>query len=402
MKVTKAYRYELKPTSSQRMLLAKHAGVARFTYNWGLKQRIDLYEKEKLSTNAIEQHRILNSLKATEFPWMYEVSKCAAQEALRDLDKAFKHFYHGIKQGKPVGFPKYKKKGKHDSFRLTGAIKEWERSIQLPRLGIIRLKEKPKTKGRILSATVSRQADRWFVSLTVEVEIETPNPVQGIPIGIDLGLTSFFVTSEGEKIASPKPLNKQIKNLKKLSKQHSRKQKGSNNRKKSALKLARRHRKISNQRADYLHKLSTILAKTKPVIVVEDLDVQELLHRRRLSRAIADVGWSSFIRMLEYKTKWYGSLLVKAPRYFPSSKRCSNCKHHIEALPLNIRKWQCSQCCVEHDRDINAAINLINYYTGSSPEINACGDTSNGVSDKLTSYVSLKQEVTNGIFVHKL
>ena len=168
MKINLAYRYELKPNVKTRILLAKHAGAALFAYNWGLKQRKDRYEKDKSSTNAIEQHRLLNSLKESDFPWMYEVSKCALQEALRDLDKAMRHFFRGIKEGVPVGFPKFKKKGSAASFRLTGAIKVNEKSVTLPRLGEIRLKEETRVQEHILSATVTRTADRWFVSLTVE------------------------------------------------------------------------------------------------------------------------------------------------------------------------------------------------------------------------------------------
>jgi putative transposase len=221
MKINRAFRYELKPNIEQIILLSKHVGVARFTYNWALQKRIDLYDQEKKSTNAIEQHRLLNSLKASEFPWMYEVSKCAPQEALRDLDKAFRNFFRNIKKGITTGFPKFKKKGVRDSFRLTGIFKINENSVQLPRLGIIRLKEKPAVEGRILSATVSRQADRWYVSFTVEQEIEAPTPVTGSPIGIDLGITSFIATSEGAKIISPKPLKKAMRRLKLLGKQHS-------------------------------------------------------------------------------------------------------------------------------------------------------------------------------------
>ena len=401
MKINRAYRYEIKPNIQIRILLAKHVGAARFAYNWGLKQRIDLYEKDKTFTNAIEQHRSLNQLKVQEFPWMYEVSKCAPQEALRDLHRAFQNFYAGLKQGKQVGFPKFKKKGRHDSFRLTGTIKVNPKSIQLPRLGELRLKEPTQVRGKILSATISRQADRWFVSLTVEEDINPPSPLQGDAIGIDLGLTSFVTTSEGIKIPPPKPLNKALKKLKQLSKKHSRKKPGSHNRKKSAFRLARHHRKVSNQRLDFLHKLSTGLAKTKSVIIVEDLDVKELVRRKTLSRHIADVGWAGFIRMLEYKTKWYGSSLKKAPRYFASTKTCSFCGHIEKKLALHTREWVCV-CGKTHDRDQNAAVNLLKLHTGSSPEIYACEDASDGEGQKPSSYASLKQELTNGIFVHKL
>jgi putative transposase len=289
MQLNRAYRYELKPNASQEILLAKHAGVARFTYNWGLGLRIELYEKSKKSTNAIEQHKLLNSLKASNFPWMYEVSKCAPQEALRDLDKAFKNFFRGLKESQQIGFPKFKKKSFQDSFRLTGTIKIKNKEIQLPRLGCIKLKEKSKVRGKILSATVCREADRWYVSITVEEHIDTPNPIIGEAVAVDVGLNCFAALSTGEKAFAPKPLEKKLKRLKRISKQHSRKVAGSKNRKKSALKLARQHRKIRNTRKDFLHKFSTNLAKTKSVIIVEDLDIKGMLcGPAKLNRQIHD------------------------------------------------------------------------------------------------------------------
>jgi putative transposase len=379
MKVNCAYRYELKPNVCQKIHLAKHAGAARLAYNWGLALRIELFEKEKTFTNAIEQHKLLNGLKVTEFPWMYEISKCAPQEALRDLDKAFKNFFRGIKKSQQVGFPKFKKKGYQDSFRLTGTIKIKRKEIQLPRLGTIKLKEDSKVDGKILSATVSREADRWYVSLTVEKEILTPSQVVGEIVGVDIGLDQFAILSNGEKKAAPKPLKKKIKRLKRLSRQHSRKAKGSKNRKKSSLKLAQQHRKIRNIRKDFLHKYSSELTKTKSAIIVEDLDIKGMLRGPyKLNRSIHDVGWGEFRRMLEYKTKWYGSKLVVAPRYYPSSKRCSHCGFLTNQMPLSIREWRCQCCNVHHDRDINAAKNLRDFYTGSSPGIYACGDSSGG------------------------
>ncbi len=402
MKIKRAFRYELKPNVQQRILLAKHAGAARFAYNWGLQKRIDLFKQERKSTNAIEQHRLLNSLKTTEFPWMYEVSKCAPQEALRDLDSAFQNFFRGIKQGQQVGFPSFKHKGDRDSFRLTGTIKVQGKKVQLPRLGILNLKEVSKLKGNILSATIAREADRWYVSFTVEYEIADPEPILGEQIGIDVGLTSFAAFSNGEKIYAPKPLEKNLKRLKKAARKHSRKMKGSKNRTKSAIKLSRLHRTIRNIRKDFLHKESTKLAKTKSVIVLEDLCVKKMLGNNTLSRRISDAGWSEFRRMLEYKTKWYGSKLILAPRFYPSSKICSECGEQVNELPLSVRQWQCASCHCMHDRDINAAKNLLKLSTGSSPGIYACGDTSGGAGQQLASHVSLKQEIMHGIFVHKL
>ncbi|MBE3574678.1 MAG: IS200/IS605 family element transposase accessory protein TnpB [Firmicutes bacterium] len=363
MKMNRAYRYELDPNVQQRILLAKHAGAARFAYNWGLARRIEFYQQTGKSTNAMEQHRELNRLKKTQFPWMYEVSKCAPQEALRDLDRAFRNFFRGLKEGRRTGYPRFKKKGRDDHFRLTGAIHVFDRAVQLPRLGRIRLKERPQVQGRILSATVSREADRWFVSLTVEAEIPEPVPIHGPACGIDVGLSHFatVAASDGSvvKIQAPKPLGRYLRILRRRQRQHSRRQQGANNRRKSALRLARLHRRIRNIRKDFLHKLSTHLAKTKRVIVVEDLNVAGLVQNQRLARHIADMGWGEFRRMLAYKAIWYGSQLLVANRYYPSSKTCSVCGHVLETLPLHVREWTCPACGTHHDRDMNAAKNLL-------------------------------------------
>ena len=249
-------------------------------------------------------------------------------------------------------------------------------------------------KGRILSVTVTREADRWYVSIAVEEEIADPEPIQGEVVGVDLGLTHFAALSNGEKISAPKPLNKKLKLLKRRSKQHSKKQQGSNNRKKSRIRLSRTHRKVRNVRVDFLHKETTKLAKTKSVIVIEDLNVQGMVRCKNLSRHISDAGWGEYRRMLEYKTKWYGSRLIIAPRFYASSKTCSKCEHYVKELPLKIRNWECENCHSVHDRDVNAAKNLLKFGTGSSPGIHACVDTSDGASIKNTcSYVSSKQEV---------
>jgi len=384
MKINRAYRYELDPNARQRTLLAKHAGAARFAYNWGLARRIELYQQTKKTTNAIEQHRELNRLKKTDYPWMYEVSKCAPQEALRDLDRAFQNFFRGLKQGRKVGFPKFRKKGRDDRFRLTGAIRVVGRAVQLPRLGRIRLKEDPCVQGRILSATVSREADRWYVSLTVEDEIPDPELVAGPAVGVDVGLTHFatLVDEDGaiEKISAPRPLARYLRLLRRRQRRHSRKQKRSKNRKRSAVRLARLHRRIRCIRQDFLHKLTTHLAKTKRVVVVEDLSVNAMLKNPKLARHIADMGWGEFRRMLEYKCVWYGSRLIKVNRYFPSSKTCSYCGEVLESLPLSVREWTCPGCGTHHDRDVNAANNVLTYGlavlsgpTGSSPGSHACG-----------------------------
>ncbi len=398
MLIRQAYRYELKPNNKQKTLLAKHAGTARFAYNWGLARRIKEYEETGKSSRAIEQHRQLNTLKKAEFPWMYEVSKCAPQESLRDLDRAFNNFYRGLKSKQKIGFPKYKKKGLNDSFRLTGSMRIFERIVALPRIGQISTKERTEVKGSILSVTVAREANRWFVCFAVKRQGKGYKNTNSSVVGIDVGINSFAVISDGTRKESLRPLEKAIGILKRRSRQHSRKEKGSANRKKSAMRLAQLHRKIRNKRKDFLHKFSTQLAKTKRVVAVEELNVRGMIKNHHLARHIADAGWSEFINMLSYKTIWYGSSLEKAPRFYPSSKMCSGCKTVKESFKLSERIFRCEKCGLVIDRDENAAINLKDYITGSSPGIYACGDTSGGGTLDIfnvkgpTSYVSQKQE----------
>jgi putative transposase len=344
----------------------------------GLAGRIKEYEESGKSSNAIKQHRQLNALKKTEFPWMYEVSKCAPQEALCDLDRAFKNFFREIKKGKNTGFPKFKKKGVNDSFRLTGSIHVFDKSVQLPRIGVVRTKEKTAVLGRILSTTVNREAERWYVSLAVEREREIAQNTRDATVGIDLGLEVFATLSSGQKIPNPQHLKQIFWLLKRRSKQHSRKQKGSKNRKKSALRLACLYRRIRNQRRDFLHKLSSELTKTKSVIVMENLSVKGMVRNKYLSKAISDVGWGKFKEMLEYKSLWYGSRLVTADKFYPSSKLCSRCGCLNRDLKLSNRVFRCSECRLEIDRDLNSALNLLKLATASSAGSYACQDTSGG------------------------
>ena len=383
MMTNQAYRYELQLTRGQLSSLRQHAGAARFAYNWGLQERIRIFKENEGNdrfVSSIDQHKGWNVWKRVNAPWWTEVSKCAPQEALRNLDSAFKNFWRGRKSGHKVGFPKFKKRGVHDSFSFTGSLKILgKRKIQLPRLGKVRTKESTeKFKGRILSATVSREADRWYVNFSVEVERPDPKPIVGPIVGVDVGLTHFATLSDGTQIDAPKPLKENLGRLQKRSRRHSRKQKGSNNRRKSSMSLSRLHRRIKNQRKDFLHKLSTSLARTKWAIVVEDLNVSGMSKNRRLSRSIMDSGWSEFRRMLKYKTVWYGSKLVIADRFYPSSKTCSVCGSKKDSLALSDRVFKCEPCGAGIDRDLNAARNLAKLCTGSSPGINACGDGSAG------------------------
>ena len=354
----------------------KAAGTARFVYNWGLAQRKEEYKQTGKSSNFFEQNKKLNVLKKTNFPWMYEVSSYIPQQALRNLQQAFENFFRRVKNGEKPGYPKFKKKGIKDNFEFRDYIRLQHRTIQLPRIGLIRLKETTeKFKGRILSATVSRDTDRWFVSLQVERERPDPKPVQGPVAGIDVGLKSFAVISDGIYIDNPAYMEKLLRKLQRLHKRLSRKQKGSSNRAKARMQLARLYRRIRCLRHDFLHKLSTILAKTKSEIVIEDLNVSGMVRNRKLSRRISDAGWSEFRRMLTYKCEWYGSKLTIAPRFFPSTKRCSRCGNIKDEMPLSERTYRCEICGLVIDRDLNAALNLASLATTTASSVGsyACG-----------------------------
>ncbi len=397
MLTNKAYRYELDPNNIQRSSLAQHAGVARFAYNWALEKRIARYKNNQGDdrfTDAMKQHKLLNSLKKTEFSWMYETSKCAPQEALRDLHRAFKNFYRGLKSGKKIGFPRFKRRGVRDSFRLYGTIRFHERAIQLPRIGKIRIKEKRETyhNGRILSVTVRRKANRWFVSVTVEEDILDPQPVRGAPVGVDLGIKTLATLSDGTTFANPRALGRRLRKLKQLHRSLSRKETASKNREKARLRLAKMYLRVFNIRQDTLHKVTTYLAKSHSKVVIEDLCVSGMMKNRRLARVIADVGFYEFRRQLEYKCQWYGSELIVVSRTFPSSKMCSRCGHRKKELSLSEREYECEQCELVIDRDLNAALNLV---AVSLPETeNACGEEVRLLTDSqnLQRAASMKQE----------
>src|SRR5215469_3896510 len=389
MRVQRAYKTELDLTDRQLTACKQHAGAARWAYNWGLQIKQERYKATKTSPAAIELHRELNALKKTDVPWMYAVSKCAPQEALWNLDAAFAHFFRRCalkKQGKwkgKLGYPQFKTKKKGlGSFRLTGTIVVSEKAIVLPRLGRLRLKEREylPTKGvQILSATVSEQAGHWYVSLQVEEEQVVPENT-GPMVGIDLGIKSLATLSDGEVIPNPRHLKRHLKKLKRLQRVVSRRKKGGQNRKKAVRKLAKLHRQVKNQRSNTLHQVTTSLAKTKSVLVIEDLNVGGMMKNHRLAQAIGDVGFYEFKRQLLYKASWYGARVILADRWEPSSKRCSRCGWLDADLTLKDRTFHCEHCGLVLDRDLNAAINLEKLAGSLSDSLNACGEDSAGSS----------------------
>jgi putative transposase len=383
MIVLRAYKTELDMNNVQRTVCLRHAGAARWAYNWGLARKMEAYRNGEKVPTAIDLHRELNVLKKGELSWMYEVSKCAPQEALRNLDQAYVHFFRRVKAkkaGKKIaaGFPKFKsKKNGVGSFRLTGAIHIYENAIQLPRLGRLRLKEHgylPVEGVHILSASVSERAGHWFVSVQVEKEVPDPIASYRSVVGVDLGILALATFSDGTRIENPHALKNSLRKIKRLLRVVSRRKKESANREKAVRQLARAHLRVANVRKNALHQVTGQLAKTKSAVVLEDLNVSGMVQNHHLAQAILDVGFFEFRRQMIYKGQWYGCQVILADPFFPSSKRCSQCGHIQATLDLGTRVYICEHCGLMIDRDLNAAINLEQLTTGSSLERYACGE----------------------------
>lgn len=396
MKVGQAYRFALDPSPAQERALLSHAGAARFAWNWGLAKCQERYEAEGKWYSAMDLHKLWNAEKKADpaLAWWGENSKCAYQEAFRDLDRALRDFIacrKGDRKGRRLGFPRFKRRGKcRDSFRYgTGAMRCSGRTVALPRVGIVATHESTRKlarrleggTARILSATVSRTAQRWFVSFTVEAERNVPgrHARPGSAIGVDLGVKTLLtgVDDHGNVItvAGPKALRSSLRRLRRASRAHSRKAKGAANRRKATARLARIHARVANVRADALHKATGGLASRYETVAAENLNVAGMTRNRRLARAIADQGFGQARRMLAYKTTWNGGQLVLASRFYPSSKTCSACSAVKAKLTLKDRVFMCDACGLVLDRDVNAARNLLQLAASGAERINACGGT---------------------------
>ena len=400
----RAHKIALDPNDAQATYLARACGVARFAYNWALAEWTRQYEAWKADNslprpNQMALRRQLNAIKRSEFPWMLEVTKCAPQLAIMQLGEAFRNFF-----AKRAKYPKFRKKGIHDRFSISNDQFQIEgRRIRIPNLGWVRMREALRFRGKIVSATISRVADRWFASICVSVS-DTDHAaslnLRSIPqaesqgaVGVDLGVSALATLSTGEVISGPKALACLLPRLRRLSRSVARKQKGSANRRKARLKLARHYARIANIRADALHKLTTDLTRRFELIGIEDLNVKGMLSNRHLSRSVSDMGFFEFRRQLDYKARDTGSLVVMADRWFASSKTCSYCGWKLEELPLSVRSWTCPNCGVEHERDVNAAKNLKEYAVSST--VSACGEEGSDQGRKfLVKPASMKQEVS--------
>ena len=395
----KAYKTELDASKKQITMFMQHLGCARWAYNWGLAKKIEAFEKDGTSLNSMTLHKELVVLKKTNYPWFYESSKCAPQNALRDLDMAYKNFFRRCKEGaKAKGFPKFKTK--HDSqqaFRLQESILVQSNYIKLPRIGEVKLKEAdyiPKDC-KIVHATVSKRAGKWFVSVLVEEPDKKHIPAKNAVIGVDLGIKAMATCSDGTVYANPKALKNNLKKLKRLHRQLSRKVDDSKNREKAKLKLAKLNYKISNIRKDALHKASSKIVNENQVIVLENLNVSKMLKNHKLAKAICDVGFYEFRRQIEYKAKWYGRQVIFADTFYPSSKLCSCCGWRNNTLTLKDRVFQCKNCDNKIDRDLNASLNLKSLHTGGSSGIYACEE---GTENIFSVAVQKQESNFNSIF----
>ena len=371
MKQKRAYRYRFYPTAQQQQILARTFGCCRYVYNWALQQKTDAYYQrgERLYYYDLSIG-LTNLKKQVTTHWLNEVASVPLQQALRHLDKAFLNFFEGRAE-----YPLFKKKHSEQSATYVGT------AFQLKGMSLTLAKmEQPldihwsrplPEDCKPSSVTVSLDtAGRYFISILVEEEI---TPLEVIPkmVGLDLGLKSMVITSDGHTFGNPKFFAKDEKKLARAQRRLSKKHKGSKSRQKARRKVAKIHARSADRRRDYQHKLSTKLIRENQVVCVESLQVKNMVHNHRLAKAIGDVGWGEFVRQLDYKAQWYGRTLVKIDKFYPSSKRCHHCGHVLDSLSLDIRHWVCPECQMEHERDINAAQNVL----AAGLAVSACGET---------------------------
>ena len=349
-----SHKIRIYPNKEQEVFLKKSCGVARFAYNWGLDEWQKRYKNGE-KPDWIKLNKSFNYIKKDKFPFVREVSCCCAQIALANLGKAYKNFFK-----RRAKYPKFKKKGIHDSFGLDNLNFHIDgKHIKLAKMQPMKMAEELRFDGKIMSGTVSCVAGKWYISIAVEIRKDMTLPKTGKFVGVDLGVKDIAITSDGYKFSNPRWIQKSEKKLKRLQRELARRQRASKRRERTRLRLARKHNQVSNQRMDWLHKITAYLVRNYDVISLEDLNVRGMVKNHNLAKAITNVSFGEFNRQIEYKAQMYGKQIYRVDRFFPSSKTCSVCGCIQDKMPLNVREWTCPDCGTHHDRDINAATNLL-------------------------------------------
>lgn len=357
----RGYRTELEPTRAQVRLFRMHCGTARWAYNWALARKIQTYKATGRTPSAWDLEKELVQLKRTNLSWLALVSKCVPQTALRDVDTAFARFYAGLRGGRPSGFPRFKKRRRSPgAFRVAGSeIRVTDRLVWLPRIGWVRLKEHgyiPEAQHH-MSAVVRERAGRWFISVLVRSDRVLPAPVDGVIIGLDLGVRRLATLSDGRVYPNARALETLSRHIAAAHRKQQRRVRGSGRWQRAALRLARLHLRAANVRADALHKMTSDLTRTKSTIVIETLCVVGMLQGQPLARVVSDAAFAEIQRQLRYKSAWCGGRVIEAPRFFPSTKRCSTCGY-VGSIARGATTFVCPMCGYTDDRDMNAAKNL--------------------------------------------
>ena len=361
MKINKAFKFRIYPNDQQKQFLAQSFGCARVVYNRFLRQRIDYYAETGKGLTYHNNALALTQLKKQpEFEWLNNISAQSLQQALRNLNVAYNNFFN-----KKAKFPNFKKKSNKQSFNVPQDFAVHDNVVDIPKCKGIKIKLHRTIEGTTKSITISRTpSGRYFASVLCELEIPEP-VITGNEIGIDYGIKAFITTSDGKSIESPKFLRKAEKRLKQLSKSFSKKvslkQPSAKNRYKAQKRLARQHEKVSNQLQDFLHKTSRQLVSDNQAIYIESLAIRNMIQNHCLAKSISDSGWNMFVNMLKYKGSWHGCRIIEIDRWFPSSKRCHVCGYINDNLTLSDRSWLCPECNTNHDRDVNAAINILTF-----------------------------------------